>query len=301
MGSHNKTLRFLWLPLIFSCSLMAQPSEELISRAEENQIDAQIELATQYQTEGKFKRAHYWAAKAAVNGDSSAAALLASLYESKQEQFLNPLTVSENWYQIATEQGDSQAEQGYARVLEALFNQQRARQVSSIASLDKQIDEDLAQSENIPPAQNTDTESHKLFRLDAVITATLLTMVVAFVALRRSRRSKKQSQTDALQQTISQQKKKIKSLQLHINKAHQQLKQNQQVKQINTADNNLSLACALLGFKANDIPGEKAIKARYKMLSRVYHPDANGSEEEMKRLNAAVKLVVTHLKKTSKN
>ncbi|MBO0237122.1 DnaJ domain-containing protein, partial [Vibrio parahaemolyticus] len=40
-----------------------------------------------------------------------------------------------------------------------------------------------------------------------------------------------------------------------------------------------------------------AIKLRYRQLSKLYHPDTRGSEEEMKRLNHAFKLVSQNVTK----
>ncbi|MGT0150176.1 DnaJ domain-containing protein [Vibrio metschnikovii] len=58
-----------------------------------------------------------------------------------------------------------------------------------------------------------------------------------------------------------------------------------------------SLACALLGFHPHRLPDEKIIKQRYKQLSKIYHPDLQGSEEEMKRLNGAMKIINQRLTK----
>ncbi|MEF1291946.1 DnaJ domain-containing protein, partial [Vibrio sp. M260118] len=59
----------------------------------------------------------------------------------------------------------------------------------------------------------------------------------------------------------------------------------------------ITLACALFGFNPSKIPDEKQIKARYKQLCKVYHPDLKGSEEEMKRLNQALKVILAHVNK----
>jgi len=32
---------------------------------------------------------------------------------------------------------------------------------------------------------------------------------------------------------------------------------------------------------------------RYKQLCKIYHPDLKGSDEEMKRLNSALKIILT--------
>ena len=73
---------------------------------------------------------------------------------------------------------------------------------------------------------------------------------------------------------------------------YNQLQKNQKQSQ----ENHFALACALLGYRPGKLPDERALKARYKKLCRVYHPDADGSDEDMKRLNAAVKLVSKYRK-----
>ncbi|NCO46707.1 MAG: hypothetical protein GW890_10090, partial [Vibrio sp.] len=61
-------------------------------------------------------------------------------------------------------------------------------------------------------------------------------------------------------------------------------------------DQKLLLACALFGFKLSELPDEKSIKLRYKQLCKIYHPDLQGSQEEMKRLNGALKIILPHVK-----
>lgn len=53
-----------------------------------------------------------------------------------------------------------------------------------------------------------------------------------------------------------------------------------------------ALACAMFGFHPDQLPDERSIKLRYKQLSKIYHPDMKGSEEEMKRLNSSLKLII---------
>ncbi|MDN3683394.1 DnaJ domain-containing protein [Vibrio sinaloensis] len=57
----------------------------------------------------------------------------------------------------------------------------------------------------------------------------------------------------------------------------------------------MALACALFGYKPGAIPDNKQIKVRYKQLCKIYHPDLNGNEEDMKRLNAALKVILANV------
>ena len=59
-----------------------------------------------------------------------------------------------------------------------------------------------------------------------------------------------------------------------------------------TNDEALTLSCALFGFNPAKIPEQKQIKVRYKQLCKVYHPDLQGSDDEMKRLNQALKIIL---------
>lgn len=294
MRSSTAFIHYVWLFFLVSSTVLAQPSKELIEQAEDNQLEAQIAVAQQYQSENKFKQAHYWYLKAALQGDSKALQSLGQLYE-QQKQPINPLNVSENWYQLAIDAGNSDAEDGYSRVLEALFNQQRAKQVSSIALLDQHIDQDITTDSN-KSSTTVKPEKSRLVEPEIIIISSILLVVVFAVALRRKMRSHKQSNLSKLEKTIAQQSKKIRSLQLHLNKAHLQLKRNQQIEKTVSNDNKLVTACAVLGYVPNRIPDEKQIKLRYKMLSRIYHPDTHGSDEEMKRLNSAIKIVISHVK-----
>ncbi|MDF5305812.1 DnaJ domain-containing protein, partial [Vibrio parahaemolyticus] len=42
----------------------------------------------------------------------------------------------------------------------------------------------------------------------------------------------------------------------------------------------------------------QAVKLRYRQLSKLYHPDTRGSEEEMKRLNQAFKIISQNVTKS---
>lgn len=291
-------LHYVFLSLALSKSLMAQPSIDLIEKAENNQVEAQLELAEVYQTEQKQKEAHYWLIKAASSGELKAMSKLGHFFQ-QQNANIDPLILAENWYFLAIGAGDINAESAYSNVLEAQFNQQRAKQVSSITLLDNQIDQDL--SNDKPVIETIEPSSNNIFSTEVIFTFVIIIVTLTIVALRRKMKRNKQASLSYLEKTISTQDNKIRLLQQHINKAHQQLKRHQNVHQQNKVEQQLTIACAILGYKPEQIPNEKQIKNRYKLLSKIYHPDANGNNDEMKRLNNSVKLVISHIKANTKH
>lgn len=295
IGYYIKCARFLLpLSLFISPLLLAQSNDELIEKAKGNDVAAQLELANIYEAENKVKQAHFWYITAAIKGEPSALTALGRLFESQKEHSINPLNFAENWYLLGLENNNPDAEEAYSRVLEALFNQRRAKQVSSITVLDEAIDLDIINAES--PAPDS-LSSEKKIGIDIIVISLVILVMIIFVSVRRALRQRKHSANNKIELTVSEQAKKIKSLNRHLNKAHEQIKRQQQMNQINATEQNLTIACAILGFKPSQIPSEKELKLRYKKLSRIYHPDTSGSDEEMKRLNASIKTVITHLQK----
>lgn len=317
MGRYTNKLIYL---LLLHCSfLFAQPDQELIAAAESNDQQAQLELGIAYQEESKPKQAHYWYLKSALLGNKKAAFYLGQLFELNSNPTTPNLTLAENWYLLGSELEDQEAELGYGRVLEQQFNQRRQKQVSSIVLLDQQLDQELdkeletgSETQADPSSATSSTLSlSQIQLLELAFFLFLFVSIFIFVWFKRKRRNSATDKSLAQAQLITTQQKKIKQLQRHLSKAHQQLQQNQsqlddlknkQAKSqaskrpspppssnSNSANSKLDLACAIMGFESGSIPDKPTIKARYKKLSRIYHPDANGSDEEMKRLNAAAK------------
>lgn len=291
--------RFVWLGccifmITLSYSVTAAIDENLITTAESGDTKAQIELSIAYQEENKFKESHYWLVRAAIQGDAEATVLLGHLFESTDSQNFQSLPIAENWYLAGSNNNIAEAELGYARVLESQFNSRKSKQLSSITVLDDQIDQDIQQS--ITSASESTNHNKNRINSDIIFTFIILISVIAYGSIKRlltRRRGVKKTQLD---NQLHHQSKKIKSLQRHLTAAHSQLKQNQiEIKKTNV-DHSTMLACAVLGYHPGHLPSEKDIKLRYKKLSRIYHPDTNGSDEEMKRLNSAIKVISTYLK-----
>ena len=84
----------------------------------------------------------------------------------------------------------------------------------------------------------------------------------------------------------------IKKQKRQLEVLYQELKRSQKNQANSNQDQKIQLACAVFGYHPSQVPDEKAIKVRYKQLSKIYHPDMKGSDEEMKRLNGALKTIL---------
>lgn len=254
----------------------------------------------------------FWLSKAALAGDTKAPLLLGQLYEQNSGQF-NNLDLAELWYTFASKE-NPEAENDYARVLEKQFNNRRAKQVAAIDQLEVAFD--IGDIELSPKAKSlSHNEQSQGATLYALLGLLLLAIAVCVWLLRINRSLKAMtsaSDSDAQRQqikldreikrkdeTLKQQKRQMEVMYRHIKKLQSQPAQ-QRTKAPAASPNQdkpITLACALFGFNPSKIPDEKQIKARYKQLCKVYHPDLKGSEEEMKRLNQALKVILAHVNK----
>ncbi|WED23039.1 hypothetical protein L3Q72_06500 [Vibrio sp. JC009] len=279
----------LLFSLLISFCAVSAPSENLVARAESNDTQAQLLLGQEYLAENKIKQAHFWLLKSALNGNLEALSNMGSLYEGQENAAISSLSLAENWYQAGSEQSSEEADQGYSRVLEKQFNQRRAKQVSAIAILDKAADEALIQK-----AARLDSEESNRgnkISVEVIVISVLILLVVLFVTIRRFFRTRKQNKSADQSKKLAEKERKILTLQKSLNRTFDQLKKVQQQNQKQSKDQSFALACAVLGFTPKNVPDDKVLKARYKKLCRVYHPDAGGSDEDMRRLNTAVKIL----------
>lgn len=337
------------LLLLLSSSCLGQSIEELIQSAQSQNVQAQLELANRYSTgdqvEQSQSEAFYWYQQAARNGDSNAAAALGQaylmgdgtkadtenaifwlshaasngrsdaakslgkLYE-ELKQVPDALDLAELWYQEAS-RTDPQAEEDYARVLEAQFNARRAKQVAAIDQLEVAFDTtDIEVSPKVQSIANSqDAQNMTLYGILALLGTSLL--VIGWLFRRNQRLSLSSSEFDdeakrkqiklerelkRKDELLKQQKRQLETLYRHIKK------QQTATPKAHSADPTpkekpLTLACALFGYSPNTIPDEKQVKARYKQLSKIYHPDLKGSDAEMKRLNQSLKLILKVINK----
>ncbi|MBU2897744.1 J domain-containing protein [Vibrio hepatarius] len=342
-------MKFVSFSLLLFCFLsMAESIDALTAKAQNNDVQAQVQLAEQFLTTSSPTSrvdALYWLEQAANNGSSQAAARLATLYleegASKRDiqeaiywltrlalegstdaqinlgkvyeslpQFPKTLDLAEVWYRTASA-GNPQAEEAYSSVLEKKFNAQRAKQISSIEQLEIQFDDlslklDPIAKKVLGSSVNNDSLIYVLLGF-----STLLIMVIVWYHLKMRNLSLQSgtSETDfgleksQLKSKINDKNQQLKQQKKQLETLYRQFKKIQSSQHHSTTkptavpakDQKLSLACALFGFQINAIPDEKNIKIRYKQLCKIYHPDLKGSDDEMKRLNGALRIILHHV------
>ena len=254
-------------------------------------------------TQKDINAAALWYTQLAIEGNNQAAYSLGELYEQDSGSF-DALDQAELWYRLAGSELP-QAQQAYERVLQAQFNQRRSQQVSSFKALDEQYSEQattqLTNSSSMTTSQTTlsafqasqQSKTSQNLIIGLAIVITLLLGVTGFLIAKL--RKNNQTKTE----DINREQIKLKDIQLKQQKhqiatLYKELKKRQSSK----SNHNLQLACAVFGYKISAIPEQKKIKIRYKQLSKIYHPDGQGSDEEMKRLNAALKTILQNVTKT---
>lgn len=271
-----------------------QPIEE---QAESGNVEAQLLLAQSYIESQKFAQAHYWLIKAALSGNTQAAFELGKMYQKDEDGLFHSLDLAENWLLIATDAQVKDADIAYAQVLETQFNLRRAKQVSAITTLDEKLDEDFYAASEQPsiPALHSENQILPEFRY----TVSFLILWIFIGSIKRALHSRLRQKKEDLSNKLSQQNRRITHLQRQLSAAHSQINKQKFEKHNSQSNQTLAMAYALLGFQLGSTPSESQIKERYKRLSRIYHPDVNGRKDEMQRLNAAVKTVVTSIRKNN--
>ncbi|MEZ9145492.1 hypothetical protein AB4138_13885 [Vibrio sp. 10N.286.52.C3] len=280
--------------------------------AENGNPNAQFRLGEWYLAgtgvEQSNKLALEWFIKAALQSNQRAPIEVAKLYESSLEQdLLQPLDKAQLWYEAALKD-NPQAEEGYNRILEAQFNQQRAKQISSIEQLDDSIDSEIDTSQGVSKhvqsnqASRSNLSSSNLTSSDYMIGAALAVLIsiisiIATLVISRKRQALKsgdsRQQQQSLEAQLSSKDLTIKQQKRQLHTMFHELKKQKNSKGLS----NLQVACALFGYTPSSIPDQKSIKIRYKQLSKIYHPDGHGCDEEMKRLNNALKTILQNVTK----
>jgi len=259
-------------------------------------------------TSTDIETALFWLTKAAILGDEQAPRLLGEVYEQLNQPTDN-LDLAQLWYQEAA-RSNPDAEQAYARVLEQQFNNRRAEQVATLDQLEDAFDaEQIELSPNAKSRSASQQDQNSV--IYSLVTALIASLLGSLFLLRRQQQLKmivhsndndQQRQQIKLEReikrkddTLKQQKRQLETLYRHVKKLQASSKTS--APSVSYKDNPLNLACALFGFSPSHIPDEKSIKLRYKQLSKIYHPDLKGSEEEMKRLNQALKVILKQVNK----
>ncbi len=262
--------------------------------AENEHPQAIMQLAQNYLTgtgtEKDTTQAVYWLSKIAIEGNATAQYQLGELYQGL-EQPLSSRDMAEMWFRLSANKVP-EAEEAYSKILEERFNQRRAKQVSAIEQLNTIIDDQIDNPKNseLQESQQLDQD----FILITIITLILLAVFSSYKTLQNKKRLFSQSEKHSQQQiidhtvTIKKQKRQLETL-------YKELKRYQKQQSSSANNQKYQLACALFGYSPQQVPNEKEIKVRYKQLCKIYHPDMKGSDEEMKRLNIALKTLLENV------
>ncbi|MBL4280834.1 J domain-containing protein [Vibrio fluvialis] len=270
--------------------------------AESGHPAAMIQLANTYLsgsgTEKDIDKALLWLTKAFATGNQDAAIQIGQLYESLNRSPA-PQTMAEIWYHTVAG-SNPKAEQLYTQKLEQKFNQQRARQVSSIEQLESTIDQSATSQEPTATTSHTQNQTESLMS-DYLFIILFVLIIVALLSVYRyvkqTRRQQSTQEQEKLTTQLNEQSGMVKQQKRQLDKLYRELKKLQSTQATQRQDHKLALACAMFGFHPSQLPDERNVKIRYKQLSKIYHPDMKGSEEEMKRLNGALKIIISYVNK----
>ncbi|WP_191117530.1 J domain-containing protein [Vibrio campbellii] len=267
--------------------------------AHQGYLPAQKQLAEDYARglSGNidYTQAVYWFTSVALNDPTDRGFLLADFVQHHQADVSNSDLV-EAWYQLSALK-NPQAEQAYNQFLEERFNQLRAKQVSEIVELDKKATDEETQ-ERVEIQQEAKADESNIWYASGALAVTLLLGGGAFGFRRNSHKAKASAAYEASK--AQQLETQVKELQFANKQLKRQLeKVFKEFKKIKGQPENqkLLIACAMFGYTPQTIPDSKAVKLRYRQLSKLYHPDSRGSEEEMKRLNQAFKTISQNVTK----
>ncbi|PFG56009.1 hypothetical protein ATG66_2332 [Vibrio sp. ES.051] len=260
--------------------------------ASQNYIPAQKQLARDFSQalNGPIDdtRALYWLASIALNDPTDRGFLLAEFVRHNKDRVTTSQLV-EAWYQLAAVQ-NPKAEEAYNQYLEQRFNQLRAKQVSEIEALDRKA-EFLPQGKRTVTTRSDQNSSVSqwLIWFGAIVFIATVSLVgfKTHQQHRKTRETQKANLTQQLNSKVNELEFTNKQLKRQLEKVFKEFRKIQ----THTDNHKLAMACAMFGYTPQTIPGISAIKLRYRQLSKLYHPDARGSEEEMKRLNQAFKLI----------
>ncbi|WP_082030198.1 tetratricopeptide repeat protein [Vibrio renipiscarius] len=268
---------------------------------------AQRELIQHYQqgdlTEQNLNEALFWLTKLAMSGDDQAQFELGQFYE-LQAKHTEPLMQAKLWYQIAA-QTNPKAETALTGLLEQEFNDQRAKQLAAMSDLNDSdnasLDDDKAITNPMPSWLYV-----LLFLVIIIVTAMALfwrRKQQARDSLPPAASTSTPNQADSdLRQKIARQDQALRKQKQQLEQLLSQLKAQQAASLRTQAKTEpqlhpLHLARSMFGYGDERLPDEKQIKQRYKQLCKIYHPDKQGSHEEMMRLNSALSIILKHVNK----
>ncbi|MCS0456728.1 J domain-containing protein [Vibrio diabolicus] len=266
--------------------------------ANQGYLPAQKQLANDFAKgingEKNETQALYWLTSIALNDPTDRGFLLANFIQRNQDK-VTTSQLTEALYQMASQHNPA-AEHAYNQLLEQRFNQLRAKQVSQIKSLDKKAEQTQEEKSTTIAKPNVEYSQFLwLIWLAAILIISGLSFLVTkkLKQNRKALEAKEESKNQRMEEKIKELEFTNKQLKRQLEKVFKEFKKSK----TQVENHKLSVACSMFGYTPQHIPDLQAIKLRYRQLSKLYHPDTRGSEEEMKRLNHAFKLVSQNVTK----
>ncbi|BCB42594.1 hypothetical protein VagYM19_17220 [Vibrio alginolyticus] len=266
--------------------------------ANQGYLPAQKQLANDFAKgingEKNETQALYWLTSIALNDPTDQGFLLANFIQRNQDK-VTTSQLTEALYQMASQHNPA-AEQAYNQLLEQRFNQLRAKQVSQIKSLDKKAEQTQEEKSTTIAKPNVE---YSQFLCLIWLAAILIISGLSFLVIKKHKQNRKaleakeENQNQRMAAKVKELEFTNKQLKRQLEKVFKEFKKSK----TQAENHKLSVACAMFGYTPQHIPDLQAIKLRYRQLSKLYHPDTRGSEEEMKRLNHAFKLVSQNVTK----
>ncbi|GEM75536.1 J domain-containing protein [Vibrio sagamiensis] len=283
-------------------SLPSHPKGELTLSPQSGNLSTQIqpvrELTETSTRHIDTKQLLFDAVSKALNDSSDRGMLLADLLNHNSHK-ITLADLTDTFYQFAA-QNNPQAKQSYHQFLQQRFDELRAKQLADIAQLDKQAiqKEVLHPVQSIQPLLITQVDSTKNSlltenMLDASLFGITLLCLVGSVIIFKTRKRYLKASVESDQKTspLLRQNEQLKTLIQQLRYRFEKLLEEYNKLKIQQEQKDIALACALFGYSPEQIPNHTAIKRRYRQLSKIYHPDSGGSDQEMKRLNQSMKLI----------
>ena len=239
--------------------------------------------------------------KLAVSGDISTYGKLAKLYRDNKVH-ISATDQAVLWYSLAAEQSTVfEADLEYA--LQQQFNERQRRQIDALQQQEEITTAKTAPTSRQPNHRNTmqSNNSAESWSTHFIYWAVLLLVVtVAGYYLMQFKRSLSLERRgeQRLQDAFQAQQRTIAKLQ-HKLKVAQTTPKTMSTKPPSSAFEEAYLRFGFSAIQRNQLT-PTMLKSRYKQLSRIFHPDIQGSEDEMKQLNIAFKTLMRHVKPSQK-
>lgn len=263
--------------------------------AENGNTNAQTYLAQEYQRGLIAKKddqlAVYWLTVLALKGQNAASLELARYFQSHPNHHID---FTDIWYRIAAN-STAEGEQEYSSYLQSKFNQKREEQLSDTQQLESVFTppadkHDAKNNSATSPVEANNITSDWLFCLLSLIPLGFAFFIFSLLKTIRNLKHQIKQHHVSVDQDRTSQQTQIQKQKQQISLLFNELKRTK----VNSEPQKLMQACAVFGYTPTSIPDKHQIKIRYKQLSKIYHPDMKGSDEEMKRLNQALKTILNN-------